>query len=263
MNWPTLSRPSLKAMSADFPISPANPAARPGGLLLIDKPQGFTSGDVVAVARRALHTKCIGHSGTLDPMATGLLILLIERQATRLQSQFLTLPKTYHATLQLGTETDTWDADGTVVAAQPVAAIRLADIQAAAQRLTGRVRQQIPPFSAKKINGRKMYDLAREGAPLEARFNEIDIFSWSDIQFDGEKQIEFTLHCSCGTYVRSLGLMLARELGTTGHLTALRRLSIGPFSVENAFDGAKLKTAQRAEIVQFLRAPVLVAPETK
>ena len=244
-------------------MSPANSSARSGGLLLIDKPQGFTSNDIVAIARRALHTKCIGHSGTLDPMATGLLILLVERQATRLQSQFLKLSKTYRATLQLGTETDTWDADGTVLRTQPVAAISPSDIHVAAQRLTGRVCQQIPPFSAKKINGRKMYDLAREGATLDARFNEIEIFSWNDIKYNGADQIEFTLHCSCGTYVRSLGLMLARALGTVGHLTALRRLTIGPFSVDSAFDGAKLKTAPREEIVQFLQTPVLTGPEIK
>ena len=232
-------------------------AARPGGLLLVDKPQGFTSNDIVAIARRALHTKCIGHSGTLDHMATGLLILLVERQATRLQNQFLKLPKTYRATLKLGTETDTWDGDGTVTNTRSVPPLDLAKIQAATHCLTGKVRQQIPPFSAKKINGRKMYDLAREGTQLESRFNEVEIFSWNDIQFNGTDQIEFTLHCSCGTYVRSLGLMLARALGTTGHLTALRRLTIGPFSVENAFDGAKLKTAPREEIVQFLQTPVL------
>ena len=233
-------------------------ALRPDGILLIDKPQGFSSNDIVAIARRALHTKCIGHSGTLDPMATGLLILLVERRATRLQNQFLKLPKIYRATLKLGIETDTWDADGNIVSNAPVPPLTKEKIQQATHSLTGQVRQQIPPFSAKKINGRKMYDLAREGAPLAERFNEIEIFSWRDIQFNGTDQIEFTLHCSCGTYVRALGLMLARMLGTTGHLTALRRLSIGPFLVENAFDGAKLKTAPREEIVKFLQTPDLI-----
>lgn len=116
--------------------SPTLSIIRPGGLLLIDKPQGFTSSDVVAIARRALHTKCIGHSGTLDPMATGLLILLIERQATRLQNKFLKLPKTYRATLKLGTQTDTWDATGSVVGSQPVPSLSLSQIEQAAQTLT-------------------------------------------------------------------------------------------------------------------------------
>ena len=229
----------------------------PSGLLLIDKAQDFTSNDVVAIARRVLRTKCIGHSGTLDPMATGLLILLVERSATRLQEKFLKLPKVYRAELTLGAETDSWDAQGTVLHTEPVPPLSLEQIQAAAQTLTGTVRQQIPPVSAKKINGRKMYDLAREGTPVQDRFNSIEIFEWKDISFNGTDKITFTLHCSCGTYVRSLGLMLARALGTTGHLTALRRLSIGGFSVENAFDGNKLKTTPREEIVKFLQEPVL------
>ncbi len=228
-----------------------------GGLLLIDKPQDFTSNDIVAIARRVLGTKCIGHSGTLDPMATGLLILLIERQATRLQDRFLKLSKVYRAELTLGQETDSWDAQGDVLRSLPVPALTLAQIQAAAQTLTGQVHQQIPPFSAKKINGRKMYDLARAGKPVQDRFNTVQITAWTDIFFDGKNKIAFTLHCSCGTYVRSLGLMLARALGTTGHLTALRRLSIGPFNVQDAFDGSRLKTTPREEIVKFLKEPIL------
>lgn len=228
-----------------------------GGLLLIDKPQDFTSNDIVAIARRALGTKRIGHSGTLDPMATGLLILLIERQATRLQERFLKLPKVYRAELTLGTQTDSWDAQGEVLGTLPVPALTLAQIQAAAHTLSGEVRQPIPPFSAKKINGRKMYDLARAGQPVQDRFNTVHIEAWTDLLFDGKNKISFTLHCSCGTYVRALGLMLARALGTTGHLTALRRLSIGPFQVKDAFDGAKLKTAPREEIVKFLKEPIL------
>ena len=228
-----------------------------GGLLLIDKPQDFTSNDIVAIARRALGTKCIGHSGTLDPMATGLLILLIERQATRLQERFLKLPKVYRAELTLGQETDSWDAQGNVLHTLPVPALTLAQIQAAAQTLTGEVQQQIPPFSAKKINGRKMYDLARAGKPVQDRFNTVQIESWTDLSFDGKNKISFTLHCSCGTYVRSLALMLARALGTTGHLTALRRLCIGPFDVKDAFDGRRLKVTPREEIVKFLKEPIL------
>ncbi|MBR3632381.1 MAG: tRNA pseudouridine(55) synthase TruB [Elusimicrobiaceae bacterium] len=227
------------------------------GLLLLDKPQNFTSNDMVAIARRVLRTKCIGHSGTLDPMATGLLILLVERQATRLQNQFLQLDKVYQATLKLGIDTDTWDAQGTPLNSAPIPSISIADIEQTAQTLTGTVRQQIPPFSAKKINGQKMYDLARNGQPVSDRYNEIKIFSWQDFIWDGKDQLSFTLHCSCGTYVRSVARMLAQTLGTTGHLTQLRRLSIGPFHVQNSFDGSKLKTVSHAEIVQWLQEPQL------
>lgn len=235
---------------------PSPEALQPCGLLLIDKPQGFTSNDVVAIARRALHTKCIGHSGTLDPMATGLLILLVGRPATRLQNQFLTLCKTYRATLQLGTETDTWDAQGQAVKQLPIPMLTLAQIKQATDQLTGAVQQPIPPFSAKKINGRKMYDLAREGQAVTDRFNTIEIFSWDELSYQNN-QISFTLHCSCGTYVRSVALLLAKTLGTTGHLVALRRLHIGPFSVGNSLPGEKLKTLSQPEIVQFLQAPIL------
>ena len=241
--------------SVSFPIQAESQL--PGGLLLIDKPSGFTSNDIVAIARRVLHTKCIGHSGTLDPMATGLLILLVQRQATRLQNQFLKLDKIYQATLKLGIDTDTWDAAGAITHTLPVPSLTLAQIQAAAQTLTGAVTQQIPPFSAKKINGQKMYDLARQGTPVQDRFNTVQIFSWDHFQFDGKDTLSFTLHASCGTYVRSLAHMLAQALGTTGHLTNLRRLSIGPFSVEHALDGYKLKTISHTEIVKFLQEPVL------
>lgn len=227
------------------------------GLLLLDKPQGFTSNDAVAVARRALGTKCIGHSGTLDPMATGLLILLVGRAATRLQERFLKLPKVYRAELCLGTDTDSWDAQGTPLQSLPVPSLTLAQIVKTAQTLTGPVRQQIPPFSAKKINGRKMYDLARAGQPVQNRFNTVQIDGWDDLAFDGKDKISFTLRCGCGTYVRSLGRMLAQKLGTTGHLTALRRLQIGSFSIERAFDGNNLKTTPREEIVQWLQEPAL------
>ena len=102
-----------------------------------------------------------------------------------------------------------------------------------------------------------MYDLAREGTPVEDRFNTIEVFEWKDINYDGKNKISFTLHCSCGTYVRALGLMLAKALGTTGHLTALRRLSIGKFQVADALDAEKLKTIPRAEIVEWIKEPIL------
>ncbi len=228
----------------------------PSGLLLIDKPQNFTSNDVVAVARRVLGVKRMGHSGTLDPMATGLLILLVGRKATRLQSNFLKLPKVYRAQLVLGAETDTWDAQGHVIRRLPVPDIDVTRIQAAVKTLSGEIRQQIPPFSAKKINGRKMYELARRGQEMQARFNTVQISAWEDIVFDGKNNISFTLHCSCGTYVRAVGLMLARALGTTGHLSALRRTRIGNFDVQEAFDGGKLKTTPREELLAFIREAV-------
>ncbi len=220
-------------------ISPENQP--PCGLLLIDKPSGFSSHDVIAIARRALKTKKIGHSGTLDPMATGLLILLIGREATRQQARFLSLGKTYTARLKLGAETDSWDACGNIIRQTPVPPLTQQAVLQAARTLEGKVRQPIPFFSAKRINGQHMYDLARKGAEMERRYNEVTVH-WEDVRLVCADEIEFTLQGSCGTYVRSLGYLLAKKLGCGGHLTELRRLKIGPFDVKNALDGRLLKT---------------------
>ena len=217
-----------------------SPEPQKSGLLLIDKPADFSSHDIIAISRRILKTKKIGHSGTLDPMATGLLILLVGREATRRQDSFLKLSKTYSARLKLGTETDTWDAYGTPVCQRAVPPLSLAAVQNAAQALSGEIRQPIPFFSAKRIGGKHMYDLARQGAEMERKYNEVTV-QWKEISLNAPDEIDFTVHCSCGTYVRSLGYLLAQKLGTAGHLTALRRLEIGPFQVQNAFDGNLLK----------------------
>ena len=219
------------------------PKPQKSGILLIDKPADFSSHDMIAIARRVLHTKTIGHSGTLDPMATGLLILLIGREATKRQTDFLQLSKTYQAVLKLGEETDTWDRYGNCVSSAAVSSISTGQLQAAITKLSGKILQQIPPFSAKKIKGKKMYDLARKGIELKPRFNEVTV-AWSDVAQRGPAEISFTLTGSCGTYVRALGHMLAQELGTVGHLIQLRRVAIGPYLVSQAFDGNLLKSCQ-------------------
>ena len=217
------------------------------GLLLIDKPQDFSSHDIIAIARRVLGVKKIGHSGTLDPMATGLLILLVGREATKQQARFLTLGKVYEATLTLGQETDSWDACGNVIAESQVPPLTQTQVEKAAQALSGEVEQPIPFFSAKKVGGQKLYSLARAGKEIERQYNRVCV-SWENVRLADEKTITFTLHGSCGTYVRSLGYMLAKKLGTVGHLTQLRRLEIGPYQVASAFDGAKLKQAHADEL---------------
>ncbi len=225
-----------------MPLPPSNPFA--SGLLLINKPADFSSHDIIAITRRVLGTKKIGHSGTLDPMATGLLVLLVGREATRQQSTFLKLSKTYQAVLKLGVETDTWDKYGTPVRTAPVPSLSRAQIQQAVAQLSGKIAQQIPPFSAKKIKGEKMYDLARKGVELEPRFSEVTV-SWADIRQPAPDEIAFTLTGSSGTYVRALGYMLARKLGTVGHLIQLRRTAIGTHRLEHSFDGNLLKTCPR------------------
>ncbi|MCQ2410515.1 MAG: tRNA pseudouridine(55) synthase TruB [Elusimicrobiaceae bacterium] len=224
----------------------------PSGLLLIDKPKDFSSHDIIAICRRILKIKKIGHSGTLDPMATGLLLLLIGREATRQQAQFLKLDKVYTAVLSLGQETDSWDAYGTVVAQKSVPPLTQTDVANAAQKLSGMLRQPIPFFSAKKINGSPMYSLARQGQKLERRYNEVSV-TWQHVRLVDPQTVEFTVHCSCGTYVRSLGYLLAERLGTTGHLTQLRRLRIGPHDVADAFDGNLLKQTPPEVLFQRMK----------
>ncbi len=229
------------------------PKPQKSGLLLIDKPADFSSHDIIAIARRILHTKTIGHSGTLDPMATGLLILLVGREATKRQPEFLKLSKTYQAVLKLGTQTDTWDKYGQVVSQQPVPPISTQALSRAVARLSGNVLQIIPPFSAKKIKGEKMYDLARKGVEMPARFTPVNV-SWADVAQTAPDEISFTLTGSCGTYVRALGHMLAQELNTVGHLIKLRRTAIGPYNVAHAFDGNLLKSCTSDTLYQQVQA---------
>ena len=217
------------------------------GLLLIDKPADFSSHDIIAIVRRVLATKKIGHSGTLDPMATGLLVLLIGRQATRQQDRFLKLSKTYQAVLKLGEETSSWDAYSEVIRTCPLPLLSLSQVQQAAHSLTGTIRQPIPFYSAKRVCGERMYELARKGVPMERKFNEVTV-SWHDLRLKTPDEISFTLQGSCGTYVRSMGFLLAEKLGTVGHLTALRRVAVGPYQVENALDGRVLKTCTGEEL---------------
>lgn len=222
------------------------------GLLLFDKPAGWTSHDVVKVSRKYLRTKKIGHSGTLDPMATGLLILLIGRSATKRQNEFLKLPKRYSAVLKLGEETDTLDADGAVTNISPVPMFGLDAVVKATEKLTGTFEHLIPKYSAKKFNGRAMHKLAREEVEVPEQVSTITVFKWDKLRLDGA-EISFEVEVSSGTYVRSLALMLARSLGTVGHLNALRRLSISDMTVCGAMTMEQLKTLPYDEICRFIK----------
>ncbi len=226
--------------------TPYSDSSAPSGLLLVDKPQDFTSHDVVALCRRVSGIKKIGHSGTLDPLATGLLLILVGRSATKQQDKFLKLSKIYAATLTLGQETDSWDAYGTVTRQLPIPPLTQGNVEKATQKLSGTVTQPIPFFSAKKVNGRPMYTLARRGNLPERKYNQVTV-TWQDVRLLDAETITFTVHCSCGTYVRSLGYLLAQALGTCGHLTALRRLQIGPYCVKDAWNAAQLKQAQATQ----------------
>jgi tRNA pseudouridine55 synthase len=201
------------------------------GLMLVDKPSGVTSHDVVDVVRRSLRTRKVGHAGTLDPMATGLLILGVGR-ATRLLRYLGDLSKSYAATGRLGEETDTLDADGRIVRSAPVDVSR-AEIEGACAALVGDSLQTPPAYSAVKVGGRKLYEAARKGNALEAPARPIRVDAFEVSAFDG-RDVEVRITCSGGTYVRVLVADVGRAVGCGAHLVRLRRTAIGPFRVEDA-----------------------------
>ncbi|MET0297181.1 MAG: tRNA pseudouridine(55) synthase TruB [Microbacterium sp.] len=218
------------------------------GILLVDKAGGMTSHDVVSRARKALGTRKIGHAGTLDPMATGLLVLGVEA-ATRLLTFIVGLDKTYEATIRLGVTTDSDDADGEVVTTTDAGDVTDAAITAAIEPLTGRISQVPSTVSAIKIDGRRAYDLARAGEEVVLKAREVTV-SRFDVRgirraSDGSATIDLdvVVDCSSGTYIRALARDLGAALGVGGHLTALRRTRIGPFAVDDAVAGDAMTDA--------------------
>jgi tRNA pseudouridine55 synthase len=206
-------------------VSPAE------GLLLVDKPKGVTSHDVVDVVRRGLATRKVGHAGTLDPMATGLLLIGVGR-ATRLLRFLGGLPKTYEGSIRLGIETTTLDADGDVVreAGVDVTETQVGD---AMRALVGESLQRPPAYSAVKVGGRKLYEAAREGEHLEAEPRPIRVDAFDLVSYEAP-DVTFRVTCSGGTYVRVLASDVGAALSCGAHLIALRRTAIGPYSVDDA-----------------------------
>jgi tRNA pseudouridine55 synthase len=201
------------------------------GLLLVDKPGGITSHDVVAIVRRSLGIRKVGHAGTLDPMATGLLVVGLGR-ATRLLRFLGDLPKTYTGTIRLGVETTTLDAEGEVTRESPVD-VTDADIASAMSASVGESLQRPPAFSAVKVGGRKLYEAARAGETLQAEPRPIRVDRFQPVDRDGDA-VDFVAIVSGGTYVRVLAADVGDALGCGAHLAALRRTAIGGFSVEDA-----------------------------
>ncbi|HEX5437561.1 MAG TPA: tRNA pseudouridine(55) synthase TruB [Gemmatimonadaceae bacterium] len=207
------------------------------GVVLVDKPAGMTSHDVVAVARRALMLRRIGHAGTLDPFATGLLVLVIGR-ATRLV-RFLDLePKVYQATVRFGAETATDDATGAVTRTAPPPDRQAVD--RALPSLTGCLMQVPPAYSAKQVGGRRAYDAARRGEPISLAPTAVTVHGWQLTAWHGDA-MEATITCSGGTYVRALARDLGRLAGSAAHLGALRRLRCGRLDVRDAASLAALQ----------------------
>lgn len=231
------------------------------GVLVVDKARGPTSHDVVARARRALGTRAVGHAGTLDPMATGVLVLAVG-EGTKLVRWLTTDDKIYSATVALGAETDTLDADGQVVEEVPAVEIDLPRVRAAAAAFVGTYDQVPPVYSAIKVDGERLHERARRGETVEVAARRVTVHRLDVLHADATR-IDLEVHSAKGFYVRSLGRDLARALGTRGHLTSLRRTQSGAFALAAAIDGETLERAAggdeaaRAEV----RAAVLALPE--
>ncbi len=227
------------------------------GLILIDKPQGVTSFVAVAVIRRAAGEKHCGHTGTLDPMATGLLPVLVGR-ATKLSSYLLEGDKAYRAEMAFGAATDTLDATGTVTE-RGGRIPDLADIEAVLPLFIGKIKQTPPMYSAIKKDGVAMYKLARKGLSVDLPAREIEIYQIDLLSYrDGVLSLD--VRCSKGTYIRSLCRDLAGALGTLGHMTALRRTGTTGFSLENALPLYEAEERLKAGDTSFVLPPDRAVP---
>ncbi|HNX03895.1 MAG TPA: tRNA pseudouridine(55) synthase TruB [Opitutales bacterium] len=221
------------------------------GILLIDKPKGITSHDVVDRVRHKLHMKRIGHAGTLDPMATGLIIILVGK-ATKASQYLMGLDKVYEGTILLGKNTNTHDAEGTVILERPVPTLSEEQITAFLKTFEGDQYQTPPMFSAKKKDGVPLYKLARKGREVEREARIIHISSFKLDAWKEPDSIDFTISCTKGTYVRTIANDLGEKIGCGAHLTALNRTDIEKFRIEDSIPLDEFENLDVAEIQRIL-----------
>jgi len=232
----------------------------PGGLVIVDKPAGWTSHDVVARIRKLAGTRRVGHAGTLDPMATGVLVVGVEK-ATRLLGYLALTQKEYTGTIRLGQTTDSDDADGAVLSRVPATGVTEAELRRAVDDLTGDILQVPPGVSAIKVGGQRSYRLARAGAApeLTARLVTVSVFAVGEIRRDGDVvDVDVDVTCSSGTYIRALARDVGAALGVGGHLTALRRTRVGPYRLGQARTLEQL--AERLELTPLAEAAAAAFP---
>ena len=234
----------------------------PSGLVIVDKPQGWTSHDVVAKIRKFAGTRRVGHAGTLDPMATGVLVVGVEK-ATRLLGYLALTEKEYSATIRLGQTTDTDDADGVLINHVSSKNVTLNELCPAVAALTGEISQVPPGVSAIKVGGTRSYKLARAGETpeLAARTVTVSAFEIDGLRHDDDNDVtdvEVRVTCSSGTYIRALARDLGAALGVGGHLTALRRTRVGPYLVGQAATLENL--ADNFAVIDMARAAAAAFP---
>lgn len=217
-----------------------NPNNTISGVLVVDKPVGYTSHDIVQIIRRGTGIRRAGHTGTLDPRASGVLVVLLG-PAVRLSEYVSASDKRYQAVIQLGTTTDTYDSDGQVLTNQPVN-ITEEQFVAALQSFIGEIEQVPPPYSAVKVKGRKAYEMAREGEEIDLQPRKIRVYSLELLEWAPPEAV-IDVYCSSGTYIRSLANDLGKMLGCGAHLVGLRRTKSGRFTLRDAVPLRKLKEA--------------------
>lgn len=228
----------------------SNSLQKYNGILLLDKPLEMTSHQAVGFLRRKLKMKQIGHAGTLDPMATGLLILMVG-QATK-TSQYLVLDnKTYQGTIKLGEVSHTYDTEGIITKVMDPSKITLQEIESAAKSLSGAQLQLPPMFSAVKVQGKPLYLSARAGETIEREPRAINVYDFKINKVE-MPTIEFEVSCSKGTYIRTLAHQIGEILKCGSYLTSLRRIQSGNFSIENAITPEKINSLSEDEIAKFL-----------
>lgn len=206
------------------------------GILIINKPQGFTSQDVVSKVKKILNIKKAGHTGTLDPMATGVLPVLLG-EYTKLSKYLIEHDKIYIAKIKLGEKTDTGDSEGNVIETKNVDKNKISDenVKKVLESFLGKQKQIPPIYSAIKVNGKKLYEYARQGIEVKLEPREIEIYDIKLLNINN-LEIEFEVNCSKGTYIRSLCEDIAKKLGTVGYMSSLQRTLVDKFSIDNAID---------------------------
>lgn len=223
----------------------------PSGICIVDKPSGWTSHDVVARARKLLGTRKVGHAGTLDPMATGVLVLGVGR-GTRLLTFITGVGKSYDATIRFGVETDSLDADGEVTATHDMSGLDPDEVRRGAAALTGDLLQVPPMVSALKVEGRRLHELAREGVEVDRPPRPVTVTRFDVAPTDDPLVWTASIDCSSGTYVRTLAADLGHALGGGAHLAALRRTAVGPFALAEATELESLELLPLVEGVRHL-----------
>ncbi len=217
-------------------------------VLLVDKHAGCTSHDIVGAIRRTHCIRKVGHAGTLDPFATGLLVILLGK-ATKLSMKLTGLRKAYTGTARLGTVTDSQDIDGNIIQTNAFGHISEADIEKILPEFRGQIKQLPPMFSATKVKGKKLYELARKGKEIERAPKDVTVYELEMLSYMAP-DIEFKLDCSRGTYVRTVFHDIGTRLGCGAHLQSLRRTAVGPFRVEKAHSLEKIKSMSFEELVE-------------